>query len=154
MLKENKGITLIALVITIIVLLILAGVTIAMLTGENGILGRATETKATNAEAQSREQAKLVYMAVRTEIASNMTSNGNYSAAANATTISNTLNITSELPSAQGWTVTPTDGTAPSGTSQGTDGSIVLKYHNDSLAQDKIYTITLGQKTASFTETQ
>ena len=34
--KTNKGITLIALVITIIVLLILAGVTIAMLTGNNG----------------------------------------------------------------------------------------------------------------------
>ena len=36
MLKNNKGITLIALVITIIVLLILAGVSIAMLTGNNG----------------------------------------------------------------------------------------------------------------------
>ena len=38
--KENniKGITLIALVITIIVLLILAGVSIAMLTGQNGLL--------------------------------------------------------------------------------------------------------------------
>ena len=36
--KENKGITLIALVITIIVLLILAGVTIATLVGNNGIL--------------------------------------------------------------------------------------------------------------------
>ena len=36
--KNNKGITLIALVITIIVLLILAGISIAMLTGENGIL--------------------------------------------------------------------------------------------------------------------
>ncbi len=34
-LKETKGITLIALVLTIIVLLILAGVTIATLTGEN-----------------------------------------------------------------------------------------------------------------------
>lgn len=33
--RDNKGITLIALVITIIVLLILAGVSIAMLTGEN-----------------------------------------------------------------------------------------------------------------------
>ena len=38
---NNKGITLIALVITIIVLLILAGVSIAMLTGENGILTQA-----------------------------------------------------------------------------------------------------------------
>ena len=42
MLKNNKGITLIALVITIIVLLILAGVSIAMLTGENGILNQAS----------------------------------------------------------------------------------------------------------------
>lgn len=38
--KFQKGITLIALVITIIVLLILAGVTISMLTGENGILNQ------------------------------------------------------------------------------------------------------------------
>lgn len=38
--KENKGITLIALVITIIVLIILAGVSIAMLTGNNGIISR------------------------------------------------------------------------------------------------------------------
>lgn len=40
MMKERRGITLIALVITIIVLLILAGVSIAMLTGDNGILTR------------------------------------------------------------------------------------------------------------------
>ena len=39
---KNKGITLIALVITIIVLLILAGVTIASITGENGILRKNT----------------------------------------------------------------------------------------------------------------
>ena len=38
--KNTKGITLIVLVITIIVLLILAGVTIGMLIGENGILGK------------------------------------------------------------------------------------------------------------------
>jgi len=43
--KRNSGITLIALVITIIVLLILAGVSIAMLTGDNGILTQATEAK-------------------------------------------------------------------------------------------------------------
>ena len=36
--KRQSGITLIALVVTIIVLLILAGVSIAMLTGQNGIL--------------------------------------------------------------------------------------------------------------------
>ena len=44
--KNNaKGITLIALVITIIVLLILAGITIATLTGENGLFSRAKEAK-------------------------------------------------------------------------------------------------------------
>ena len=42
--KNNKGITLIALVVTIIVLLISAGVSIAMLTGQNGILTRASES--------------------------------------------------------------------------------------------------------------
>ena len=41
--KNEKGITLIALVVTIIVLLILAGVSIAMITGDDGILGRARE---------------------------------------------------------------------------------------------------------------
>ena len=41
--KKQKGITLIALVITIIVLLILAGVSISMLTGENGILNQASK---------------------------------------------------------------------------------------------------------------
>ena len=54
--RNQKGITLIALVITIIVLLILAGVSIAMLTGQNGILTRATNAKTdtTNAEAVER----------------------------------------------------------------------------------------------------
>ncbi len=43
--KDKKGITLIALVVTIVVLLILAGVSINMLTGQNGILTRAAEAK-------------------------------------------------------------------------------------------------------------
>lgn len=43
--SNSKGITLIALVITIIVLLILAGITIATLTGDNGIIGKAINAK-------------------------------------------------------------------------------------------------------------
>ena len=43
--KKQNGITLIALVITIIVLLILAGISIATLTGENGILSKANDAK-------------------------------------------------------------------------------------------------------------
>ena len=58
-LKESKGITLIALVITIIVLLILAGVVIATLTGDNGILGKANEAKIKSDIAEVKEQAQL-----------------------------------------------------------------------------------------------
>ena len=58
-LKENKGITLIALVITIIVLLILAGVSIAMLTGNNGILTQAQNAKNRTEEAQVEEENRL-----------------------------------------------------------------------------------------------
>ena len=43
--ESNRGITLIALVITIIVLLILAGISISMLSGDNGILNRAVQAK-------------------------------------------------------------------------------------------------------------
>ena len=57
--KPNNGITLIALVITIIVLLILAGVTIATLTGENGILTRANDAKEKTEEAEDIEKIKL-----------------------------------------------------------------------------------------------
>ena len=53
--KNNNGITLIALVITIIVLLILAGVSIAMLTGENGILTQAQKAKEETEKAQINE---------------------------------------------------------------------------------------------------
>ena len=61
--KTNKGITLIALVITIIVLLILAGVTIAMLTGENGILTKTTEAKSETAKATAKEKVQTEVMA-------------------------------------------------------------------------------------------
>ena len=49
MLKNERGITLVALVITIIVLLILAGVTIAALSGQNGILTNASNAQVENA---------------------------------------------------------------------------------------------------------
>ena len=52
---KNKGITLIALVITIIVLLILAGVSIAMLTGDNGILTQAQKAKNETKNAAANE---------------------------------------------------------------------------------------------------
>ena len=60
--KDMKGITLIALVITIIVLLILAGVSIAMLTGENGILTQANEASNKTKEASAKEKVEVEVM--------------------------------------------------------------------------------------------
>ena len=57
--NKDKGITLIALVITIIVLLILAGVSIAMLTGDNGILTQAQNAKEQTELAKEEEQREL-----------------------------------------------------------------------------------------------
>ena len=62
-LKRTKGITLIALVITIIVLLILAGVTIATLTGDNGILTKAQNAKTQNDKATAKEKVDLAIAA-------------------------------------------------------------------------------------------
>ena len=64
--KENEGITLIALVITIIVLLILAGVTIATLTGDNGILTKTNEAKEQTEIGKEKEIVKLATTAVIT----------------------------------------------------------------------------------------
>ena len=57
--KQNKAITLIALVITIIVLLILAGVTISTLTGDNGLLQKVNEAKIATEEAKLEEEVQL-----------------------------------------------------------------------------------------------
>ena len=70
--ERNNGITLIALVITIIVLLILAGVTIASITGENGILSKATKARDNNAKASAEER-------VKTEVLGSYGSDGNLS---------------------------------------------------------------------------
>jgi len=66
--KNQKGITLIALVITIIVLLILAGVSIAMLTGENGILTQANSSKSETNKAEATEKISLALNAVKAKV--------------------------------------------------------------------------------------
>ena len=65
--KLNKGITLIALVITIIVLLILAGVSIAMLTGQNGILTQAQKAGEQTDIGKEKEDIALAYNGAKAE---------------------------------------------------------------------------------------
>lgn len=59
--KNIKGITLIALVITIIVLLILAGVSLSLVLGENGILNQATNSVTKHNKATTQEEVALAY---------------------------------------------------------------------------------------------
>ena len=63
--KNKKGITLIALVITIIILLILAAVSLNMIIGENGIVNKARTSKDTYDDAKSREEANLAEIEAR-----------------------------------------------------------------------------------------
>ncbi len=58
-LKETKGITIIALVVTIVILLILAGISVALLTGNNGLIENASEAEIKAALAEVREQLDL-----------------------------------------------------------------------------------------------
>ena len=59
--RNQKGITIIALIITIIVLLILAGVSIALVVGDNGIATKSQQAKERTTVAQEREMVNLAY---------------------------------------------------------------------------------------------
>ena len=61
-LKNERGITLVALVITIIVLLILAGVTLSMVMGESGIFGKANSAKEKTQLSNAEETIKLAVL--------------------------------------------------------------------------------------------
>ncbi len=63
--RQEKGITLIALVLTIIVLIILAAVSVVTLTGDNGILTKAQEAKETAKKAEIEEQLRLAELSAK-----------------------------------------------------------------------------------------
>ena len=65
--SQNNGITLVALVVTIIILLILAGIAIASLTGENGLFKRAQQAKQQTIEGQLREEIVMAIQEIQTE---------------------------------------------------------------------------------------
>ncbi len=73
--KRNKGITLIALVVTIIVLLILAGISITMLTGNNGILNMAGEAKENTEKSNIIERAQIYILEKQTENQGSLSAN-------------------------------------------------------------------------------
>ena len=120
--KENKGITLIALVVTIIVLLILAGISIAMLTGENGIIKNAQEAATANAYYGAEEQVRLAYMAVRTQMMVNTVADGTYDGRLLANIPELAKVVFRDLNNTGLWTVSYTAGSTTS------DAYIYIKY--------------------------
>ena len=66
MLKENKGITLVALVITIIVLLILAGVSISLVVGDNGVLTQSQTASKNTTKSQIKEDVETSLAGIQT----------------------------------------------------------------------------------------
>ena len=72
-LTSNAAITLIALIITIILLLILVGVTLNMVMGENGIFGKANNAKNKTEVAQYEEELRMCVLELQTDAATNGT---------------------------------------------------------------------------------
>ncbi len=66
--RNQRGITLIALVVTIVVLLILAGTSIAMLGGDNGIITNAQDAVAANTEGEVLDKMNVAYNTVKSYV--------------------------------------------------------------------------------------
>ena len=75
-LTSNTAITLVALVITIIVLLILAGVTLNMIMGDSGIFSKANQAKNKTEVAQYEEELRMCVLELQTDAATNGTTFG------------------------------------------------------------------------------
>ena len=111
--KNQKGITLIALVVTIVVLLILAGTSIAMLTGENGIITRAQQSNYANTEGEVIDKMQLAYNTISTEVRVKTATETNYDASSETNInafvdlIKNDLGIPKDGENNTGYTVTP-----------------------------------------------
>ena len=78
--KNQKGITLIALVVTIVVLLILAGTSIAMLSGDNGIITQAQNANYANTEGEVVDKIRMAYNTVSAEVRVNTATDRGYNA--------------------------------------------------------------------------
>ena len=76
MFKGEKGITLVALVVTIVVLLILAGVSISLVVGQNGMITKAKETQKAQDKAYARDMVEDALKAVEIEVLSNTLPSG------------------------------------------------------------------------------
>ena len=130
MFKKEKGITLVALVITIIVLLILAGVTIAMVVGDNGILTRSKQSKFNTKVAELDEKVGMFASDLAAEFQTNLaTATEEYSVTRDdiQKVWDETVNETT------GWSATVDDSVTLAKLNSGTQMVIHIKYESNDL---------------------
>ena len=91
--KNKNAITLIALVITIVIMLLLAGVAIQMTMGENGLIAKSKEAQKAQAKAELYDTAKLSYMSLNTKALENGQPSPNAELALSTTEFTNKYNV-------------------------------------------------------------
>ena len=152
--KNQKGITLIALIVTIIVLIIIAGISIATLTSNNGVLNQVNTAKVKQIESNAREQMDLACSALRLAIAEASAKDNSYKAYNNVDKIQDVLLDTVSKDStgleATGW---------KKGTLNNSEATFTITYEGDDYKnacnddEAKItYTVSLTQKSIEVTD--
>ena len=133
-LKRNKGITLIALVITIIVLIILAGISIIVLTGEDGLITKAKQGAQNYQNAAIEEQQALntIYAQAGVQLTTGSTNNGG-----NPVNQGSTNN--GETPTNQGGS---TSGTTGGGLTEEEHNALMKLYNKASIVPDPDFDVT------------
>ena len=106
--ERQEGITLIALVVTIVVLLILAGTSIAMLTGDNGIITNAQISQMENTKSEVIEKMNMAYNAAYSEARIKMATDPGYQPSAHIAELAGI--VAKELEVTEETTDVPTEG--------------------------------------------
>lgn len=140
--KGNKGITLIALVITIIVLLILAGVSIAMLSGDNSIFKKANQASRETSISTAKEAMMLAFNEAVTD--DYYQTYYQHQASTMASTIDTKMSAAATAASKDGVTVTYT----PLSDTSANKGKVTIHYNADS-DTSKDVTGTVAASTAT-----
>ena len=91
--KEKKGITLLALVITIVIMLLLAGIAIQMTMGENGLIAKSEQAQKAQAKAELYDTAKLSYTNLKAKALENGEASPQAELALSTTEFTNKYNI-------------------------------------------------------------
>ena len=91
--KKKNAITLLALVITIVIMLLLAGVAIQMTMGENGLIAKSAQAQKAQAKAELYDTAKLSYMSLNTKALENGQPSPNAELALSTTEFTNKYNV-------------------------------------------------------------